>query len=199
MGWMASWVAVQGAARIEVFEHLGLAELGGEVLPGTRAAPFCCREFPDGWLVIFSEDFDWASSKRLLDLSRLGFALACQFEDKVEMTSALTAARDGVELWRVFHDNTQSIFRLDVSGEPPAALAAIRDKSFEEQRADGGEESSTDFVHDVPLELGRAVCGFHAEEVDAPFTALRKASASGMGGEGKPRGLLGKLLSFGRG
>src|SRR4051794_40110618 len=117
MGWMASWVAVQGAAKSEILEHLGLVESGGEVLPGTRAAPFSSREFPGGWLVIFSENLEWASPKRLLDLSHFGFAIACQFEDKVEMTSSLTAARDGVELWRVFHDNTQSIFRLDVSGE----------------------------------------------------------------------------------
>ena len=195
MGWMASWVAVQGAAKTEVLEHLGLTETGEEVFPGSRTAAFSYREFPDSWLVVFSEKFDWANQQRLLELSRFGFALACQFEDKVEMASSLTAARDGVELWRVFHDHTGSVYRLDVTGEPPAAFGALRDAAFDEQRQDGGEDSSTDFVHDVAHDLGKAVCGYRADEEEAAFAALRTAGASLESGGGKRPGLVARLLA----
>ncbi len=195
MGWMASWVAVQGAAKADVLGHLELMEGDDEVVPGTRSAQFSCREFPDQWLMIFCEKLDWADQQRVLELSRFGLALACQFEDKVEMTSSLTAARDGVELWRVFHDNTGSKFRLDVTGAPPPALAGIREAAFEEQRQDGGEDSSTDFVHDVALDLGKAICGYRADDDAAPFKALRKVGSSTQRSDRGPVGLFAKLLA----
>lgn len=195
MGWMASWVAVQGAAKAEILDHLDLVESGDEVVPGSRSGQFSCRELPDQWLVIFCEDFEWADQQRLVELSRFGLALACQFEDKVEMTSSLTAARDGVELWRVFHDNTGSVFRLDVTGAAPPALASIREAAFEEQRQDGGEDASSDFVHDVALDLGKAVCGYRADEDAAPFRALESVGAPAQNGDSKPSGLLAKLLA----
>lgn len=183
MGWMASWLAVQGAGKAEIFEYLGLIEAGKEALPGLGLVSFSCREFPDNWLVVFSENFEWANPQRLLDLSRFGLALACQFEDKVEMTSSLAAARDGVEIWRVHHDSTGSIYRLDVTGEAPEALAAIRDAAFDLQREDGGEDSIADFVHDVALDLGKSICGFRAGDDLTPFTGLK-----GAGGRGGPGG-----------
>jgi hypothetical protein len=194
MGWMASWIGVQCARKGEILEHFGLVETEDDVFPGEGTAQFSCLEFPGDWLVVFSEDFDWAGSERLLELSRFGFAIACQFEDKVDMTSSLTAARGGAELWRVFHDNTGSIYRLDVTGEAPAALANISETAFEQQRLDGGEDSSTDFVHEVALELGKAICGYRADEVETPFAALRELSADTREGR-KPLSLLAKLLA----
>jgi hypothetical protein len=178
MGWSSSWVAVRGANKGELLASLGFEESGQEVAPGTRAAPFCCAQLERGWLVVFNEDFDWASAARVRQLSQFGLAVGCQFEDRVMMTSAACAARDGVELWRVFHDNEASIYRLDVTGEPPAELAAIRDRLFKEQGAAGGDSSSTDYVHDVPIELAKAVCGYRHDDDDAAFVGLRRTGAS---------------------
>lgn len=203
MGWMCSWVAVQGVAKGDVLAVLDLVETGEQVEPGSRRRGLSCLERPNGWTVVFSEDFDWADRKRVLDLSRLGLVIGCQFEDKVEMTSIASAARDGVELWRVAHVNNP-IYRLDVSGDPPVELAAIRDRFFREQDEDGGEKSSADYVHDVPLEVAKAACGYRADDEEALFAALQpagkataKASPAGTTAEAPVRrGLLGGLLGL---
>ena len=170
MGWMASWVAVKGAPKVAVLEALGLSETGEEVLPGARYRGISCGELPDGWTVVFSEDFDWASRERVLELSRLGQAVGLQFEDKVEMTAIATGAQGGAELWRVYHDNDKR--RLEVSGEPPPEFAAIRDQLMQAQEDDGGEESDTDFLHDIPLETAKAACGYRADDWVPAFIGL---------------------------
>ena len=199
MSWTISWLAVQGAQRSEVFDHLGLIETGAEAFPGDQTASFCFREFPNDWLVSVANDLDWASSERLVELSEFGLALACQFEDQVEMTSSLAAAQDGQELWCVFHNSVKSVFKLDVKGEPPAVFSGLRDAAFEAQRREGGEDSQVDFVHDVALDLGKAICGFRAEDEEQPFSALESVNA---GSESKPeagRGFFSRLFASRKG
>jgi hypothetical protein len=191
---MASWMAIQGGSRAEILSRLGLADSEGETFPGSRRVPFSCRQFPDDWLVVFSEKFDWATDKRLIDLSALGFAVACQFEDKVEMAASLSAARGGAVLWKVFHDNTMSVFRLDVEGTPPAEFERQRDEAYKRQR-DDGDESRCDYVQEVIHDLGKLVCGYRADEEVAAFRALRRSGSSPMplGGARRPT-LLEKLF-----
>jgi len=172
MGVMCSWVAVQGGVKAEILEALKLAETGEEVIPGEGASIFCCCEFPGDWLVIFSDDFDWAA-EWAEDLSEFGLAVGVQCEDKAEMTSAIWAVRERVQIWRVFHDNKGSIFRLDVTGDPPAELAEIRDRLVREQEEEGGEAAGVDLVWDIPLELSKAVCGFRIYEGDEVFIELQ--------------------------
>jgi hypothetical protein len=191
---MCSWVAVQGAAKAEVLDALGLVETAEEVLPGSRSVPLSCAERPGGWLILFSEDFDWADRGRVLELSRFGLTVGCQFEDKVEMTSVACAARNGEELWRVFHANDPK-HRLDVSGEPPREFTEIRDRLFREQEEDGGEDSGVDFIHDIPLEVAKVACGFRADEDESVFAGLKRAAGS-PGAEGAERpGFLARLLA----
>ena len=194
MGWMCSWVAVQGVAKGEVLDALGVVETDRKVQPGSRSVPLSLAERPGGWLILFSEDFDWVDRDRVRDLSRFGLAVGCQFEDKIEMTSMACAARGGEELWHVFHVN-DPIYRLDVSGDPPRELAAIRDQLFREQEEDGGEDSAADFVHDIPLELAKAVCGYRADEDEMAFVGLKPAHEAGGAEEPSRTSLLWKLLA----
>jgi hypothetical protein len=195
MGWMASWVAVQ-ASKDAILQALGLNESDERVLPGSRSYDLSCAVLPSGWCVIFAEDFDWASEERVLRLSRLGEAIGCQFEDKVDMTSVAFAARDGVALWRVFHENT-SPYRLDVTGTPPKTLDAIKARLFREQEENGGEESSVDFGHDVPLEVAKSICGYRHDDDDRHLVFLRLESLASSKAEAAGRGLsfLQKLLA----
>ena len=203
MGWMCSWVAVQGVAKGEILAVLDLVETGEQVEPGSRRRGLSCLERPNGWTVVFSEDFEWADRKRVLALSQLGLVVGCQFEDKVEMASIASAAKDGVELWRVAHVN-DPIYRLDVSGEPPAELAGIREKFFREQDEDGGDKSSVDYISDIPLEVAKAACGYRADDEEALFSVLEPAgkatttasSAGAIAGTPVRRGLLGGLLGL---
>ena len=195
MGWMCSWIAVKGVAKGELLKVLDLAETGEVVEPGGRTARICCGVRPDGWVVLFSEDFDWGDEQRVLDLSRLGPTVGCQFEDKVEMTSIACGAENGVELWRVAHRN-DPIYRLDVSGNLPAEFAEIRARHFREQEEDGGEASSTDFIHDVPLELAKSVCGYRADDdQETVFVALEGARSFLGSRESSGMSFLDKLLA----
>jgi hypothetical protein len=200
---MASWVAVQGAPKDVLIEALGLEETGEEADPGSREAEFYIGERANGWVVVFSEDIEWGDQARVIDLSRFGPAVGLQFEDKVEMTATACAATDGVVLWRVHHMN-DPIYRLDVSGDPPPELEEIRARLFREQEEDGGEESDADFIHDIPIEVAKAACGYRADEADEPFLALArpgrsaaskravKATATGQAGGG----LVSRLFSI---
>ena len=195
MGWSSSWIAIQGCEKDELLKYLNLEETGEKAFPGDGSVPFCVSELPGKWMVVFSEDFDWASPSRVLEMSKLGLTLGCQFEDRVAMTSAVCAARAGVELWRVFHNSEQSIYRLDVTGNPPEELAAIRDQLFQEQEHGGGEDSDADYVHDVPLELAKAVCGYRHDDYEPPFTALKRTGSIETAAATSKSGFLAKLMS----
>ncbi len=171
MGLMNSWIAVQGVAKADLFAEMGWEETGQEVDPFSGIAAFSYLEKPGGWLVIFSDDFDWASQEEILAFSQFGLTLGCQFEDKVEMTSIVTAARDGVELWQVSHI-ADPIFRLDVRGEPPVELAAIHEQALRDQHAAGGRDAGVDLIFEVPLDLAKAICGYRADEEESMFMAL---------------------------
>jgi len=181
MGWMASWIAVKGVPKAALFEALGVRETDEEVYPGTRGEGLGYAQSPDGWIILFSEEFDWADRERVLELSRLGPTVGLQFEDKIEMTSVATGARDGVELWRVYHDNAGR--ELEVSGEPPPEFAAIRDRLFKEQADAAGETLRTDYLHDIPLEVAKAACGYRADDWEEPFIGLEDPLAAARAAE----------------
>ncbi len=172
MGWMCSWIAVKGVAKADLLQELGLEETGEAVEPGSRRRGMCVGEKPDGWIVLFNENAEWASEDRVRDLSRFGQAVGLQFEDKVQMTSIVWVADGGVSLWSVSHVN-DPVYNLEVTGRPPAEFDAIRDQYFQEQDEDGGEDSSADYVHEIPIELAKSVCGYRADEQSEVFVALR--------------------------
>ena len=194
MGLSTSWVAIQQCSGAELLDYLGFVETGEEMFP--ESATFSWAEFPNQWIIVFSDDFDWGSPERARDLSRFGLALACQCEDRVEMTSLLCAARDGEELWRVFHKSVKSIYRLDVTGEPPSELAAIRDRVFQEQDANGGEEAGVDYVHEIPLELAKVICGYRHDDDETLFKELCGTWKDGTGSSPPKAGIVGKLLGI---
>jgi len=169
---MASWVAVQGADKAALLEAVGLEETAERVEPGSRRRPFSLGELPDGWLVVFSEDFEWGSPKRAIELSRHGRTISLQFEDKSEMTAIACEAVRGAQVWRVAHDAADA--ELEVEGTPPSVLASIR-QEFE--RLQSGDDS-VDYLHEIPIELAKAVCGYRADEWEPSFAALRRAGAA---------------------
>lgn len=182
MGLMCSWIAVKGAPLAVLLEAIGLATLDQpeEVFPGTRAVNFSYLEKPDGWIVIASEDIDWASNKRILELSRLGLTVGCEQEDKVEMESVATGAENGVELWRVYHNADPKKGLLEVRGAPPPEFVEIRDRLLKEQADNGGDEAGVDFLHDIPLDLAKAVCGYRLDDEEAAFWPLKPIGAGDM-------------------
>ncbi len=190
MGWMCSWIAIQGATKSDVFEALNLTETGRAVSPGQGRRAISYAEIAGGWLVLVHSDFDWAKRERIRELSRLGPTVGCQVEDMVEMESVATGAKDGVELWRVFHTNAPES-TLEVSGDPPSEFAAIRDRLQQEQDEDDG----ADYIHDIPLDVAKAACGFRVDEHQGAFLELKSSAQRSGDGSDRGSGLLGRLLS----
>lgn len=197
MGWSASWIAVQ-ASKEDVLNQLGLDETSTQMLAGEgKRGDICGSTMPGGWYVVFRNDMQWANRERVMSLSSLGLAVACSFEDRVEMTSIAWAVQDGAELWRVSHDHKGSFYKLDTEGSPPEGLSELRHQAFKLQEEDGGEASDCDYVHDVPFDLARSVCGYRHDECEEPFVALQSPNAATNSGHApKLGGLLGRL--FGR-
>jgi hypothetical protein len=104
----------------------------------------------------------------------MGLVVGCQFSDRV-MASTCSAAREGQELWHVAHESDKDIYHLDVSGDPPAGFAEIRQRCVDEQYAEGGDEADVDLLFDAPLLLAKQMCGFKYddESSDPPFAVLR--------------------------
>jgi hypothetical protein len=181
MGLSCSWIAIKGASQADLLDAIGMETSDQKVIPGEQSTKFSFHSFPNGWSVLFSEDFDWGDHERVRDLSRFGSAIGCQFEDHVEMTSTAVGAKDGVELWRVHHFNTPK-YRLDISAAPPSELEAIKAKFFRLQDEDGGEKSSVDYICEIPISLAKAITGYHPLEDDSDemtyFTALKLLGAA---------------------
>jgi len=167
-----SWIGFQGLSKQELLDKLGLEDTGQEGDFLAAASPFSLGQFTGGWLVLFIDDYDWADPKRVLELSRLSLVVGCQFNDKVNLFSAICAARGGTELWRVSQPrNEDTISSLEISGHPPVALGAILSTKAREKFDEEGD--GLEFSFEVPLELGKAVCGFRHDEGEAPFVGVK--------------------------
>jgi hypothetical protein len=190
VGSSISWVAIKGVERREAIERLGLIETA-HVADRDRVKT-SAADLPSGWLLIYSRNLDFVTPQRLQALSAGGVALGCLVEEHV-MFSGLRWFEDGRERWSVIHEGEQGAHDLAVAGDLPAQFPAIRDRLFRKQNDD--EEDDVDFIFELPVELGAALCGFRHDTIDEEqgrlvFTEL-KAPASGVLGALK--------LLFGRG
>ncbi len=166
MGFSISWIGVRGRSKDEVLAELNMVDTG--VADTENTARFSCAELPNGWLIISSTKFDFASPKTISSVSGGGLAIGCAVEDHV-MFSGVRAYEDGRLKWSVIHDSDSGIYDLSIGGEPPAELAAIRDRLMRQQDEKGGSKAGVDFVFDIPIELAQAVCGFRHDEPPDPF------------------------------
>jgi hypothetical protein len=179
MGIMCSWAAIKTEAKSEVLDYLGLVETGIMVQPASGEKDMSVHQSGDGWLFIFAEDFDWATAKRGLELSRFGLTLTVQTEDKVSMECVVRAAEHGEALWSVSHVNEPGKL-LEVTGNPPEGFEAIR-REYEKMQA---EEDGVDALHEIPVALSRHVTGFNVYEDPIDFEALAGTKPSGSEGTG---------------
>ncbi len=168
MAFSISWIAVKERDRDDVLAELGLEDTG-EPDPEARAK-FSWATLPGGWLLIHANSFGWAAPEQVAKASAGGLAVGCAVEEHV-MCSRAYAYKDGCEVWAVQHDPAKpdGVFDLAASGELPDAFAAIKDRLFQKQKDDGGEQAGVDHVFDAPFELAAAVTGFrHDEDLPGP-------------------------------
>jgi hypothetical protein len=170
VGLSLSFIASQ---RPDPLETLGLSADGktlrAEPLP--PAAKFVTFDL-GGWRIVMSDDHRFASRERVSNAARGGVAIGVYMEEHV-MVSGAFGAKDGQLTWSVQHDPEHGLEHLDVWGDPPDALASIRERLLAELQ----EDDEVDALFDAPLDLAAGVCGFnpHDYEGEVDLTMLSVA------------------------
>ncbi len=182
MGLVLSWVAVHGREMASVLSQLGLVAFGET--SDEAASDYGCAELAGGWLVVTATKGRIELAQALQTLSADGAALGGELSEIV-MVSRLCAFEAGRLVWSVTHDPDRD--GVEVIGSPPPQLEMIRRRLQAEQSAAPG----ADYIFDVPLELGDALCGYRPGRDNAPvWTVLRKAGAPSARGSVRPSGSL---------
>jgi hypothetical protein len=157
-----------------VLSQLGLAET--EEREWMPESDIVLTHMPTGWCVVYFNDVNPSALRpeSLQALSARTELVACQIEEHA-MCSTAAKWQGGAERWFVAHDADDGLENLDVVGDPPTELKAIRDAQALLQR----QSSGTDYFFDVPLKLAHREVGFrhdHAfdEAESEPFTVLTK-------------------------
>jgi hypothetical protein len=159
MGFKISWYAVQGRTKTAALAIAGLTDTG--VHEEVPEASYSAAEFPRGWVIVWSEDFDFASAEHLALLSVHEVILSCQIHEGI-MYSAARLHENGKEIWSVSHSSWEGRDNLEISGTPPTQLAGIRDEQFEkrrEQESVAASGMSVDYVWNIPVMLAESICG----------------------------------------
>jgi len=178
MGFAISWLAVSGKSPQQVLDELGLMRDGqSEAIPESALT---CATLQGGWFVVFANEFDspLVARQTLCKVSEGCTVVSCRIEEHV-MFSSVTCYVNGSRSWYVAHDAQEGIYHLTSSGDVPTAFRAIHDAIKLQQDAAGGEDADVDYLHDVPVDLAKAVTAFrHDEDVqgtdDEPFKVLRR-------------------------
>lgn len=157
MGFSISWIGFHGLTKAEVLELVGAVDTG--VVDEANEAPLSGAEIPRGWYILFSNDFSYVSKELLKSRSARGVVIACQVHEGC-MVSAACGYDRGTERWAVRHVSEIGIRDLTISGSPPPAFAAIRDRLSGQQNADGGADARVDYFFDIPIETASAVCAY---------------------------------------
>ena len=161
MGFSISWIGFKAEDKDEALRLLGLVDTGE--LDEANESPLSGAVLPTGWFIVFSNDFDFATPKRLAELSLGRQVIACQVEEHV-MVSAAYCYDDGEAVWWASHVSDSGRYDLTAEGALPDGFAALKDRLFKEQEAEGGAEADVDFVFDVPVEQALAICGYRYDQ-----------------------------------
>jgi hypothetical protein len=165
MGFKISWLAFEALDKATLLDALGFHDTG--VLDEANEAPFSAAQLPNGWSIIWSNDFGWIETQSV----KLPFpsqrAIACQLHEGL-MFSAVHGAKDGVEMWSLSHDAQADLHDLSIFGDLPTTFVEIRDRLFAEQKAEDETRAEVDFIFDIPIELAQSVTGFRHDlwEID---------------------------------
>jgi hypothetical protein len=132
----------------------------GEV-DDANEAPFALAELPNRWIILFANDFEYVSDKRLAALSAETTVIGCHIHEGI-MFSDATLFNAGRKIWSISHFAGEGPLDLTLQGEPPPEILAIRDRLLAEQRA--AVTSDVDHVFDIPVEAAQLVTGYRYDQ-----------------------------------
>lgn len=180
MGYSIAWIATRGLAQDAVLDRQALRLTAAQI--DYPDAPIAGKPLDSGWYLVVADRCDHriVSPAHLASLSAGCEVVACAIEEHVMVCSA-EAWTDGTQAWRVEHDAQVGVDHLSVTGTPPEALAAIKERCTLAQQGAAGESLPVDCYFEIPLELANAIVGYRhddaaADENSARFTVLVDAA-----------------------
>jgi hypothetical protein len=156
MGFSISWVGLQ-LPQPRALEIMGFHETGQ--IDAANEAPFSIAYLPNGWSIIWSNAFDYASRPDTIRRSSAARMIGCHVEEHV-MFSSCHEAGNGQMVWNVWHDSQKSIYDIHSSGAVPKEFDGIVATQKGEQDAHGGDKSSVDYLIDAPINLAASFTGY---------------------------------------
>jgi hypothetical protein len=163
MGYRAGWLAVKNADLTKVLRTIGLTKESesDEAIyePGHYAVAMS-----GGWLVVIgsgSDQMNTVEPEHARLLSKGTEALHFMCSDTV-MVAAITAFRDGKEVWSLVHDGSNGSAMPDVAGNAPPMVAEVIAQCLAEQKASG--EKNVDYLYEAAPEIGRLLTGFRHDQ-----------------------------------
>jgi len=156
MGFAISWIGFSGLDRKECLRRLRMSATNE--VDEAQEEPFSLAELPNNWIILFVNDFEYVSDKRLAALSGGATVIGCHIHEGV-MFSDATLFNAGRKVWSISHFGGEGRLDLKVTGEPPLEIVAIRDRLMVEQKA-VGPASDVDHVFDIPVEAAEFVTSY---------------------------------------
>ena len=160
MGFKISWIGFNGIDREEVLRRLSFADTGQSVDYPEDGFALC--ELPNGWLIVVSQDFDYADEPRLAKVSSGATVIGCQIHEGV-MYSGAALYNDRHKVWSITHFSDDGPLDLKVAGAPPDEIRQISAKLMAEQ-VERGAATRTDFLFDAPIQAARLVTGYQHDQ-----------------------------------
>lgn len=165
MGFKISWLAFEALDKATLLDALGFHDTG--VSDEANEAPFSAAQLPNGWSIIWSNDFGWIETQSVKLPFPTQRAIACQLHEGL-MFSAARGADDGAEKWSVSHDAQTALHDLTLVGDLPSTLPEIRSRLLREQQEEDRNSAEIDFIFEIPIELAQSITGFRHDlwEID---------------------------------
>jgi hypothetical protein len=160
MGFHISWIGFNGLDREECLRRLGMKAT--RAVDEANEEPFSLAQLPNNWIILFANDIEYVSDKRLAELSVETTVIGCHVHEGV-MFSDATLFNAGRKIWSITHYAGDGVLDLKVQGDLPAEILAIRDKLLAEQKA-AGPASNVDHVFDIPVEAARLVTSYRYDQ-----------------------------------
>ena len=170
MGFNISWLAFHASGREAALRALGL-HLAGEPKPWpkTLISGTC---LPDNTYLIFLNNcfHPLVTPQALASASGGSHIVGCQVAEAI-MLSAAFCWRDGARLWNVTHESEKGVRNLEVEGESPLELAALRAAAEASQKKERKfpllplPRWGIDHYFRVPIDLAGSVVGFEHDRV----------------------------------
>ncbi len=157
MGLNLSWLAAHGISQDEFLVRAKLRPT--EQLDDANEGRFSFAAFPNEWTILVANDFDYASSQRLAEVSRGCRVVGCQIHEGI--LASIAHCYDDTRLaWEMVHDSSEGEHHLATRGSLTPELSHIRDALFAKQKAPQQGKMRVDYVFDIPVDCAAALCGY---------------------------------------